>query len=152
MNALGTNNGTAETWEWFDSLDGESLACSPGDIAEGYDAVCFYIVDVMGSAQVILGCWLFYIAHLQRRLVKGKVSTMDIAASSGKAATWAKRRLASRQNVRVAVVVGVVLTSAGLGWLLSGHGTKSGDGAVGLLGDAFGKLSEVPKCTHRRVE
>jgi uncharacterized membrane protein AbrB (regulator of aidB expression) len=76
------------------------------------------------------------------RSTSTRSSTGAIAKSFSKAAV---SQLHKRHTIRVCVVVGVVLCSAGSGMLLSGQGTKPATTTAGLVGEACGKLCERVK-------
>ena len=50
-----------------DGLEGNFFACKPGNVAEGLEFVCTVGLPIFGSAFLLIGGWLLYLAFIQRR-------------------------------------------------------------------------------------
>ena len=51
----------------IDELDGEELACRPGNITEGLEFVCNVAMPVMGYGLLASGMWFLLLLYMQRR-------------------------------------------------------------------------------------
>jgi hypothetical protein len=55
-----------DTADYNDELDGNYLACKPGDVAEGLDDVCNFGMPIVGSAALLNGLYSFFLAYIKR--------------------------------------------------------------------------------------
>jgi hypothetical protein len=55
------------TKDYQDGLDGENLACKPGNIAEGLEFVCNNGMPLLGSWYLLLGLHDLFLLYISRR-------------------------------------------------------------------------------------
>ena len=55
------------TRDYHDELDGEHLACKPGDVADGLVGVCTLGIPIVGSAALLNGLYCVFVVYIMRR-------------------------------------------------------------------------------------
>ena len=127
----------------YDQLDGDSLACKPGNVAEGLELVCNFGMPIVGSLQLLNGLsfiWLAYIRQRHRKLL-ARQTRNGLAEPSAR-----NSRNVSPQNEGLNYVehlllsVGVSVVGLSLMFFVYGWGTMYPTTHIrGQIGDLVGK-------------
>ena len=128
---------------WWDGIDGDNLACRPGN--ESYD-LCLLVTRIMPSITAFLGICFVTMAWILLKLTrKIQADTDHSCAASAPTARKRKGKHSSNGNhgAIFALVIGVAYSFTGWAFIFNGHGTiVASDTIPGRIGDACCKFFE----------
>ena len=134
------------TRDYNDNLEGDFLACNPGNVAEGLEFVCNFGMPIIGSALLLIGGWLLYLAFIQRR--HRKLLAKQIRDATYVPNAQDSQRVHPQSDAtdmfsyieKVLLSLGVVSICVSLMFLLYGLGTMYPTTHIrGQIGDVAGK-------------
>ena len=139
------------TRDYKDELEGDFLACKPGNVAEGLEVVCTLGIPIIGTAVLLNGLWLLQITYTERRHRKLLArQTRDAAClpdarnslrNSGRVHLVESDAIATFSNKEKRLLVnGASAVGISLVRLVYGFGTMYPTTHIrGQIGDAIGK-------------
>jgi hypothetical protein len=136
-------NATNATNDYNDGLDGDSLACKPGDAAAGLETFCTIGLPILGSVLVLNGAWFLYLSSIQRRrkrALQRQVSQIQ-DLSSVAVRKLHTDRAALQYLERLFLALGTAVFNYGLLYLVYGVGLVYPTTHIrGQIGDFLGEL------------
>jgi hypothetical protein len=132
-----------------DDLDGDNLACKPGAVAVGLEAVCDLVMPVIGWVHVGLSLWTFGLAYREgaRRHLLAKYSrdtgqrTSFTRRSRHKGSPVQDSTTSFSHMERLFYTVAFAMMCVAGMWLIYGFGTKYPTTHImGQLGDVCSKF------------
>jgi hypothetical protein len=130
------------TVDYNDMLEGDALACRPGNVAPGLEYLCEYFHPLLGMLACVTG--LSYVSFISKnrrhnKLVarqRGDTTTFRSARERGEV----QRRGILAQSDKVALALGTACVSYGLAFIVNGWGTMYPTQHIrGKIGDFVGE-------------
>jgi hypothetical protein len=134
------------TVDYNDMLEGDRLACRPGNVAPGLEYLCEYCHPILGVAASLAGLSFFNLFVQGRRFQKsiarhlGGTATVGNARDRDERPSRRKTTSALGHSEKVVLTLGTMCVSCGLPFIVNGWGTMySSQHIRGQIGDFFGK-------------
>jgi hypothetical protein len=129
--------------DYFDDLDGNYLACAPGNVANGLAFVCLYAMPTLGILLVFNGLFGLYLTGAnvchQKQIIRQKYDDLRRVPSAEKSALeQAIKNSRSNATFKRNVLLhrGISTLAAGLTFFLHGFGTSYPTSHIrGQMGD-----------------
>jgi hypothetical protein len=127
--------------DYNDMLEGDALACRPGNVAPGLEYICEYYLPLLGAAALLNGISFFSLFVQGRRLQRSIAMQTGGTTTPGNARECGKR---FSHSEKVILSLGALCVSYGINLFTNGWGTMYSTQHIrGQIGDFIGEYEAL---------